>query len=140
MPARTKPARKLTSSLFWLGVFIFWVIFFFPHWYVLSYTKIWELKQLMGRSREQQMRILHPAAMARLLTLRQELGAYSVPEVVVVLPTDSSKLPLAGNAPILRSVLYPYVVVPTAVAGLVNVRLRACDSLTIPDPCWEITP
>lgn len=95
-------------SVKWIGWIFLGVVTvaFFPRWYVLSYTKLWELKQLVKQDREGQMQIMHPAdQMGQLLALKSYLALnFSHGEVLVVLP-DVRTLPLSQNPAIVRGVL-----------------------------------
>lgn len=121
---------------------IFWLVFFFPRWYVLTYTKIWELKQMVGEDRETQLRVMHPAPMRRLLELKHELKNHNPETTVVVLSEGSKQLPLAGNAAIVRSILFPYPILLVhenrdqySKIFRIDVHCPVSDM-----DCWEIQP
>ncbi len=129
----------------------YWAAFFFPSWYALTYTKVWELRRLVFRSPEQQMKILHSGAMSDLLALRDYLQTLPVDSTYVILGPGSKDLPLAGNPAMARAVLFPYTVgLPEMVPE--NTRLvvqldTSCLKQQVSElpfgarwECWEIRP
>lgn len=123
---------------------IFWLIFFFPRWYGLTYTKIWEWKQMVGRGREHQLTVMHPPPMRRLLELKYRLREFDQQSTAVVLPNSANELPLAGNAAIVRSIVYPYQVLTVAESKSsfqnVFVISTTCEVKDNAAECWEIQP
>lgn len=121
--------RLAQRELRLLAVFgIFWLSFFFRDWYVLSYTKVWELSRMIGQPRAEQLRVLHPTGeMAALLQLNETLrDTYPQQRVVILAPRRDQRLPQAHDATILRAVLWPYQVlslpeVPTQTDVLVEI-------------------
>ena len=97
-----RPHEKCIGWIFLLVV----GVLFFPRWYVLSYTKLWELKQLVRQQPEGQLQIMHPAnQMGQLLALKTYLKQnFSQGEVLVALP-DKKTLPLSQNPAIVRGIL-----------------------------------
>ena len=91
-------------------IFVFWMVVFFPRWYVLSYTKVWELDQLAGRSWEQQLSVMHPDEMDSLLALKQSIAERGIENDVVVLAKKDPLAPLATESVVARAVLYPIAV------------------------------
>lgn len=88
-------------------IFVFWLVVFFPRWYVLSYTKVWELDQLVGASWEQQLAIMHPDEMDSVLALKQSLRDRGLEEKALVVAQKQPSIPLASEPLIVRAVLYP---------------------------------
>jgi hypothetical protein len=92
----------------WTGWFFLTLVavLFFPRWYRLSYTKLWELKQMVGKEREVQMQILHPAdQMGQLIALRVYLQQGYFNEWVSVYLPDQRTLALSQNPALVRGVL-----------------------------------
>lgn len=123
---------------------VFWVVIFFPRWYGLTYTKMRELQQLMGRNYERQLFVMHPAPMRRLVELKNRLQSFDPQTTVVVLPTNPLSLPLAGNAAIVRSILYPYQAfrlteMPKVFDKTFQIATD-CPKRETETECWEIRP
>lgn len=74
---------------------------FFPRWYFITYTKLWEWKQLIGRSFEQQVQVLHGEEMDDLLRIVGETRTFSAPVKIVVPPHGT--YPLLGVVALWRS-------------------------------------
>jgi hypothetical protein len=131
----------------------YWLVVFFPQWYALTYTKVWELRRLALRGRDQQMRVLHSGEMAGLLALRERLGTLPVESTYVWLGEGSANLPLAGNPAMARAVLFPYAAGPlaslpestTAVVRLAaDCTVQTEEAVELPYgaelECWGIKP
>ncbi len=90
----------------WIFLLLF-LIFFFPKWYVYTYTKIWEMRQMMGKPWESQLVRLHPAdQMGQLFALRSHLEQGFVgQEISLVFPRERS-LGLSQNPAIVRAILH----------------------------------
>lgn len=73
----------------WIPVLflLFFGIFAFPEWYALTYTKLWEVKQMLFVSRDTQMLVLHPRnQMSSLIALKAEIATQSAHTAVVIVP------------------------------------------------------
>jgi hypothetical protein len=149
---------KQPPSPLWLatGVLFLWALFMFLPWYKLTYTKMWELRQLIGKDRWQQLRVMHPAPMGRLIELREWILAQPDWQNYRVVVRDDLKgqLPLVSNPPIERAVLDPIPVVsweqrPDFTADLHYVMVwpatgaaefKPDDQLSVPIKIWSIQP
>jgi hypothetical protein len=102
------------------GIFLYWLVVFFPGWYALSYTKVRELRSLIGASRAEQLDILHPAGeLASLEKLRLTLNnSYKASQTAILAPRRDSDLPQAHDASVLRVMFYPIPVLePTEITA-----------------------
>jgi hypothetical protein len=95
---------KILPATSWL-VLLFFLLFAFPQWYALTYTKLWELKQMRSVGKDSQMTVLHPRdQMSRLVQLKDMLRSQSAKTVFVVFP-DKKTLPLSQNPAFVRGFL-----------------------------------
>ena len=104
--------ERTRSQPVFVYIIIFWFLFFFRPWLAFSATKFREWQQMVGRSREQQLQILHPTGeltqLLQLKTLLEQQTTYR--QIVVFAPQRDQQLPQGHNASILRAVLYPFFV------------------------------
>jgi len=158
--------QAAVSRYFFSLFFLVWFVLFFPGWYGLSYTKVRELQASVGRGRNQQLSLLHPAGeMAQLVALvetlqQQESGS----STAILFPIPNSEFPLASDATMLRAVLYPIPVLsrpelpsdlqllvivatdlPSAASTSAETEMSPCQE-QIPETysgevlCWPILP
>lgn len=131
-----KPEQKA-----FLLVLTVWTLFFFKEWYVLTYTKVWELRRMVGKGREEQLMVMHHHQMRQLIEYKRALTA-NPSEVEIQEPVEYKKLPLAGNSAILRAVLYPYrVVLSNDDQRSRRIEITVCEescSCPVGKECWGI--
>jgi hypothetical protein len=86
-----------------------WLLLFFPQWYVLSYTKVRELRSMVFQSKEVQLQVLHPAGeMTQLLELKHVLATQFSDKKIAFLSRDRlPNIPLATDTSVIRAVFYP---------------------------------
>ncbi len=117
--------------------FFAWLLFFFPGWYVLSFTKVHELQRLILRDRNTQLQVLHPAGeMSQLLELRHSALQLAQEKNVAVLTQPQDTLfPLATDRSMQRAVLFPIpVVAPNEITDqeiLIMLTTEPTESLEI---------
>lgn len=85
----------------WWTVLCFWVVVFFPRWYFITYTKVWELRQLVAKSYFEQMRVLHSAEMD-IMTDIASFVRYT--DAVIIVPPPGT-YPLLSSSPLWRAAL-----------------------------------
>lgn len=109
-------ASQSRSSFLIIFFVLYWFIFFFKGWYVLSYTKVWELSQMVGQDRDEQLKVLHPTGeMASLIELRELLRTrFTERKIAVSAPYRDQYLPQSHDATILRAVLTDWPVLTNA--------------------------
>lgn len=95
---------------------LYWFVFFFKGWYVLSYTKVWELSQMIGQERDEQLKVLHPTGeMASLIELKKLLRTrFADRKIAIEAPYRDQLLPQSHDTTILRSVLTDWPVLTNA--------------------------
>lgn len=116
-------------SVLWL-VLIFWTVAFFPKWFFITHTKLWEWRQLLGGDRFTHMQVLQGdeldtiVAISRSPFVTQSWGKIVIPPV--------GAYPLLSIAPMWRSVL-------GSSSRLVSPEeVRATDaSLLVPVPAFD---
>lgn len=79
----------------WWIIFAFWLVFFFPQWYFITYTKVWELRRLIGQPTEQQIRVLHSPEMDILIAAAERTKQ---DDAAVIVPPAGSYPLLSASA------------------------------------------
>lgn len=86
MVAPRRQAKSNNHSWVLWAIFAFWLLAFFPQWYFLSYTKIRELRDLVGSSVSQQRVRLHTSELQVMTNIAQWAKNQPIPVRVVVPP------------------------------------------------------